>query len=206
MGGRNTLTLALIAGVGVATGGFGFAAGGSSLAASAAAAGPVGSAAWGNALLFPTVASSGFSLSTLLPYASAALTAGGQIMSGRANAAAYRAEAAQYDLERSAEATQAAIEEENRQQRLKSLLSTQAAIFGASNIQAYGPGDVLAQQSLSEVNTATYRGRGKAGVVQTQLKESARQSRISAKNSGLAGYVEGLSTVGRFAGDKFGDN
>lgn len=200
MGGRNTLSLALIAGVGIATGGFGLVGAG---AAGAGAAAPIGSAAWGNAMLFGA-APSAFSFSSILPYASAALTIGGQVMSGRAAAAANRAEASQYDLERAAEATQAAIDEEARQQRLKAVLSTQAAVFGASNIQYGGVGDVLAQASLDETNLAGNRAAGKTNLTQAQLRESATQSRYAARSSRLSGYVEGLSTAGRFAGEKFG--
>lgn len=186
----DTTTMLAIAAVGAATGGFALPA-----LAAAGTATAAGTAA--------TAAATGFSWMGAMSGIGAALSAGSAIFGGNAEAEAMKVRESQAQLELAGEQTQAALEEEDRQRRLRSALSTQASIFGASNISSSGVGDIIARDTIGTVNRETDLKTTLSRINQTQLKNSAAGYRSAASSARVGGYVKAGAGLATFAGQKF---
>lgn len=188
--GGDALTLIAIAGIGFATGGLAIPA----LAAGAGAGAAAGTAAAATA--------TSFSLTSAVLGASTALQIGSTIMQGQAAADAANFEAAQADLQARTEETQAAIEEEDRQKRLRSMLSTQNAVFAASNITG-GIEGTLSANALSESNRQTRLNALASDTTVSQFENQAAASRSAAGSAKTASYVKAGTSLLNFAGTEF---
>lgn len=181
------LTLLAIAGIGAATGGL-------ALAAAPAVAGAAGGAAAAGA------AATSFSTAGALLGGSLALTAYSQIQAGNAAAQANLTQKSQLELQRKVDETNAAVAEEERQRGLRKMLSTQRAIFGASNISG---GDLIAAKTIGEVNRATDLARTSANVNNAISLAGIDQAGKSAKANRQSGYVKASGTLLNFAGQRY---
>lgn len=174
-GNQSALSLILIAGLGAATGGLALPALG--LAATAT----------GGALLG----------------ASVALSAGGSIMQGNAQAKYYKIQAGQQQVQLAADQAQSALDEEQRQRQTTSLLATQRAIFGASNIQSSGVGDLIAAKTMGETNRNTNLGRTASMVSTSQQLAGIAQSQGAGSAARTGGYVKAAGSLLQFAGSRY---
>ena len=193
----DTLTLLALAGVGAATGGLALPA----LAAAApgaAAAGAVGAAGTAAA-----GAGSAFSLAGALSGAGALLSAGSSYMAGQAQERAAKIQAGQMQLSLTAEQAQFAVEEEDRQKRLRGMLSTQAAIFGSSNISTSGVGDVIARDTIGTVNRETDLQGSLNRINQAQLRAGIAEQRLAGSAARTGGMLRAGSSLLTFAGQSY---
>ena len=186
---KSTLTLVALAGIGFATGG-------AALPALAGAAGS-GAAAGGAA-----AAASGFSMSSALMGASTFLTAGTAVMGAAARETAQLFQEGQAKLKSAGEQTQAAVEEQNRQLQLRSMLSTQNAIFGAANISG-GVAGTVASKTLSDFNREGRLAASQSRLAQAQYANEAQGASAAAKSARTTGYAQAGGTLLRFAGEQY---
>jgi hypothetical protein len=106
-------------------------------------------------------------------------------------------QADQLKLQQQASATQAAVEEENRQLQLKRTLATQMAIFAGSNIDV-GSGTPLtiAQDtfnlSAQQSKNAAILGQAQQGLLGMQIDDSLGAGRWAVASYGLAGISSAL--------------
>ena len=190
----DTLTLLALAGVGAATGGLALPA----LAPAATAAAAGSAAAAGTA-----GATSAFSLAGALSGAGAFLSAGSSYFAGQAQARAAKIQEGQMQLNLTAEQTQFALEEEDRQRRLRGMLSTQAAIFGASNISTSGVGDVIARDTIGTVNRETDLKGTLSRINQSQIRSGIAEQQLSGSAARTGGIIKAGSSLLTFAGQSY---
>lgn len=189
--GSSALTMLALAGVGAATGGL-------ALPALAAAGGGAAAAGAGAA-----AAGSAFSLSGALTGAGALLSAGSSIMGGMAAQQASKINAANMQLQLAGEQAQAALEEEDRQRKLRSMLSTQTAIFGASNISTSGVGDVIGSDTIGTTNRETDLKATLSRINQSQIRSGIAQENAAGSAAMTGGIVKGTSSMLTFAGQAY---
>lgn len=187
---NSTLTMLALAGVGIATGGLALPA----LAGAGAATAAGGAAA---------AATSSFSLAGALSGAGAFLSAGASYLQGQAQAQAQEIQAAQGRLDLAGEQAQFALEEEDRQRRLRGMLSTQTAMFGASGISSSGVGDVIALDTIGTVNRESDLKATLSRINQSQIRSGIRQNEIGASAARTAGALKAGSSMLSFAGQSF---
>lgn len=174
-GNQSALSLVAIAAIGAATGGLALPALG--LAASAT----------GGALLGAATATSVF----------------GTIQQGRAEAGYYKIQAGQQQLQLAADQAQAALDEEERQRQTTSLMATQRAIFGSSNISSSGVGDLITAKTMGETNRNTSLATT-AGLTSTaQQLAGIAQSRQAGRAAREGSYVKATSSLLQFAGSRY---
>lgn len=190
----DTLTLLALAGVGAATGGLALPA----LAPAATAAAAGSAAAAGTA-----GATSAFSLAGALSGAGAFLSAGSSYFAGQAQARAAKIQEGQMQLNLTAEQTQFALEEEDRQRRLRGMLSTQAAIFGASNISTSGVGDVIARDTIGTVNRETDLKGTLSRINQSQIRSGIAEQQLAGSAARTGGIIKAGSSLLTFAGQSY---
>lgn len=190
----STLTMLAIAGVGAATGGLALPA----LAPALAAGGAVGAAGAAT-----TAAASSFSLMGALTGASAFLTAGSQYLAGQAEGRAQDIQKSQQILQLSAEQTTTALQEEDRQRQLRSMLSTQRAIFGASNVGSGGVSDVIAADTIGTTNRETDLKATLSRINQSQIRSGIAQSADAASAARTGGMLKAGASMLQFAGSAY---
>lgn len=195
MAGNDTTTMLLIAAAGAATGGLALAAAPAALGAGAAA----GAATAGTA----ATTAAGFSTTGALLGAGVGLQAFSQIQSGNAAAQAAKTQQGQAQLQLAADQAAAAVEEENRQRRLRAMLSTQRAIFGSSNIDGQGTGDLIAAKTIGAVNRNTDLASTSANVNTAQSLSSIGQYGRDASASRTSGYTKAAGSLLQFAGQRY---
>ena len=132
----------------------------------------------------------------------------GQISSGSAAQRTAKMQASQMQLKAQAEKTQAAIDEQNRQQKLTKVLATQRAIFGASGA-SLNSGSFLAIQNADTSEVARENRLGglladtSASLYDLQAQEYLSAGRSKNKASLLSGGVSllefGAKNLPRFA-------
>lgn len=195
----DTLTLLALAGVGAATGGLALPA----LAASGAATAAAGGAAAAGAASTAAATTSAFSLAGALSGAGAFLSAGSSYFAGQAQARAAKIQEGQMQLNLTAEQTQFALEEEDRQRRLRGMLSTQAAIFGASNISTSGVGDVIARDTIGTVNRETDLKGTLSRINQSQIRSGIAEQQLAGSAARTGGIIKAGSSLLTFAGQSY---
>lgn len=191
----DTLTLLALAGVGIATGGLALPALAPALAGAGAATAAAGTAA--------AATTSAFSISGALMGAGAFLSAGTSYLQGQAAATANKAMQAGAVLDLAGEQTQFALEEEDRQRKLQSMLSTQTAIFGASGITSEGVGDVIARSTVGSINRETDLKTTLSNINQNQLRNQASSYGDAASAARTQGVLKAGSSLLNFAGQSF---
>lgn len=199
---NSTLTLLALAGVGVATGGLALPAL-AGAATAAGAAGAAGAATAGAAGATAAAAGSGFSIAGALAGGSAFLSAGASYLQGQAASLSNKIMAGNKQLDLAAEGANFAIEEEDRQRRLASMLSTQTAIFGSSSISQSGIGDVIARDTVGTINRESDLKATLTNINQSQLRSGITSDYAAASASSQAGILKGTSSLLNFAGQKF---
>lgn len=189
MGGRNSdlLMMAAIVAAGVATGGVAFAAAPAALGAAGAAAATAGTAA---------AAGSAFSITGALAGGALAAQLGGTLMQGQAASYQAKVQQGQQELQLSADQTQASIAEEQRQRGLRSMLSTHAAIVGASGVDT---GEGLAQQAIGAVNRNTNLASVSGDVNEAQALAGIGQSAYASQVARTGSYVKAAGSLMQFA-------
>ena len=130
------------------------------------------------------------------------LQAVSSIQQGNAQAAQYKTQAASMDLEAKAAETNAAIEEAQRRERLREILSTQRAQMAAAGVSSSSiSGRVLEEASMSEMmreqrisNLSSKVSRGISDINISGAKAAAKSAKIG-------GYTSALTTLGKTAYD-----
>lgn len=203
-GNNDALTLLVLAGVGAATGGLGFAAMAGAGAAGAGATAAAGTAAVGTAAASTAAATtSAFSLSGAITGASAFLGAGAQYMQAQAASLSSAIGAANEKLNLSTIGAAAAEEEENRQRRLRAALSSQSAAFGASNVSGSVTADLLAAKTVGEINRGTNSASVNSAIDQAVGQTNIDAYGSAARSSQTAGVVNAGSSLLKFAGQTY---
>lgn len=192
----DTLTMLAIAGVGAATGGLALPALAPAVTATAA-----GAAAAGAGTAASTA--SAFSLAGALSGAGAFLSAGSSIMGGIAAKNASKVNAANMQLQLAGDQAQAALEEEDRQRKLRSMLSTQTAIFGSSNISTSGVGDVIGADTIGTTNRETDLKATLSRINQSQLRSGISQEYAAGNAALTGGILNGMGSMASFAGQAY---
>lgn len=201
---NSTLTLLALAAVGVATGGLALPAlAGAGAAAAAGTAGAAAATAGTAAVAGTAAAASTFSVSGALLGASTFLSAGTAWLQGQAASTANKIMASQKGLDLAGEAAQFAIQEEDRQLKLTSMLSTQAAIFGSSSISASGIGDVIARDTIGTINRETDLKTTLTNINQSQIRSGITQDLNAASAASQAGLLKATSSLLNFAGQSY---
>lgn len=199
MAGNDTTTMLLIAAAGAATGGLALAAAPAALGATAAAGAATGAATAGTA----ATAAAGFSTTGALLGAGLGVQMFSQVQAGNAAAQAAKNQQAQAQLQLAADQSAAAIDEENRQRRLRAMLSTQRAIFGSSGITGEGTGDLIAAKTIGAVNRNTDLASTSANVNTAQSLSSIGQYGREASYERRAGYTKAAGSLLQFAGQRY---
>lgn len=161
----------------------------------------IGAATGGLAL--PALGLAAGATSGALLGASVALSAGGSIMQGNAEAKYYKIQAGQQQLQLAADQAQAALDEEQRQRQTTSLMATQRAIFGSSNISSSGVGDLIAAKTMGETNRNTSLATTATGVSTAQQLAGIAQSQGAGKAARQGGYVKAAGSLLQFAGSRY---
>jgi hypothetical protein len=126
---------------------------------------------------------------------SAGIGAVSSIFGGLSAQAGAEAEAAQVRLQAQADRTQAAEEEFNRQKRLKAILATQNAVFGASGLSGGSQNNI----QLADVGEAN-RQRGQAELLGDVNDTQANIQSKELKRAGRAKLLGSISRAGSIIG------
>lgn len=112
-----------------------------------------------------------------------------------------KAQAKQIDLQRQANRTQAAVEENNRQEKLLRLMASQKAIFGASGL-SMNSGSFTAIQNTTVGDTANQTGQAELSTTinDNQLLSQKQQTLAGGKAALIGGIAGGVGTIAGAAG------
>ena len=121
------------------------------------------------------------------------------ILGGVSSAKAASSQAAQTQLQLEAERTQAAVEEEERQKRLRSVLASQNAIFASNSVDiASGTPSVLAADSYHEAARQSNQAALFSGVRQSILGFQEQDARSAGRIGLTRGILGGTASLLNF--------
>ena len=118
------------------------------------------------------------------------LSAGSAVVSGVQSNNAAKVQASQYNLQLEAEKTQAAVESEQRQRQLKTILASQNAIFGGSNVDmSTGTPSIIAGDTYNNAMRQQNQSLLYSGARQSVLQSSIDDAKLSGRISLTRGYM-----------------